>query len=449
MLFPSMPRRRLQLRHDQRVGVLALAAAAPGLLLSLALLWAGDFAPRTQWTLTILVLVVSLGCLGALRTRVVTPLQTLANLLEALREGDFSFRARSGRSDDPLTEVTREVNTLADTLRTQRLDAVEATALLTKVMAEIDVAVFAFDERAELQLVNRAGERLLGKPAEELLQRHAGDLGLAEPLREEGPRIRALSFPGGTARWEIRTSSFRQHGLPHHLLVLSDVSQPLREEERQAWQRLIRVIGHELNNSLAPIKSIATSLASLLARDALPIDWRDDTRRGLEVISTRAEALNRFMGAYARLAKLPPPKLASLDVRPFVERVVGLETRMRIEILAGPSGRIRADSDQLEQLLINLIRNAVDAASTTGGRVQVGWDRTTGRRAIFELWVEDEGPGIANPANLFVPLFSTKPGGTGIGLVLCQQIAEAHGGAVTLENRPTGRGARATVKLPA
>jgi two-component system nitrogen regulation sensor histidine kinase NtrY len=449
MLPLSMPRRRLQLRHDQRVAVLALAAAAPGVLVSLALLWTGDFAPRTQWTLTILVLVVSFACLGALRTRVVTPLQTLANLLEALREGDFSFRARSGRSDDPLTEVTREVNTLADTLRIQRLDAVEATALLTKVMAEIDVAVFAFDERAELQLVNRAGERLLGKPAEELLRRDASELGLAETLQEEGPRIRALSFPGGRARWEIRTSTFRQHGLPHHLLVLSDVSKPLREEERQAWQRLIRVIGHELNNSLAPIKSIAISLASMLARDALPADWRDDTCRGLEVISTRAEALNRFMGAYARLAKLPPPRLASLDVRPFVERVVGLETRMRIDIQAGPNCRIRADSDQLEQLLINLLRNAVDAASATAGRVEVGWDRTTGRRAVFELWVEDEGPGIANPANLFVPLFSTKPGGTGIGLVLCQQIAEAHGGTVTLENRPTGRGARATVKLPA
>ncbi|MPY90356.1 MAG: PAS domain-containing sensor histidine kinase [Luteitalea sp.] len=443
-----MPRRRFQLRHDQRVAMLALAAAAPGLLISLLLLWMGDFAPRTQWTLTILILVVSLGCLGALRSRVIMPLQTLANLLEALREGDFSFRARSGRSDDPLTEVTREVNTLADTLRTQRLDAVEATALLTKVMAEIDVAVFAFDARAGLQLVNRAGERLLGKPAEELLQRDAAELGLEGCLEEEGPRIRALSFPGGTARWEIRTSTFRQHGLPHHLLVLSDVSKPLREEERQAWQRLIRVIGHELNNSLAPIKSIAASLASLLGRDALPTDWRDDSRRGLQVISTRAEALNRFMSGYARLAKLPPPKLAPLHVRPFVERVVSLETRMRIDVHAGPDCWIRADGDQLEQLLINLIRNAVDATSATRGRVWVGWARHDGRPRIFELWVDDEGPGIANPANLFVPLFSTKPGGTGIGLVLCQQIAEAHGGLISLENRPSGRGARATLKLP-
>jgi nitrogen fixation/metabolism regulation signal transduction histidine kinase len=442
------PRRRTQLRHDQRVLLLAVGAALPGVALALGLLWAGDWSARTQWTLTLLLVLVVWGFLAALRSRVVIPLQTLANLLEALREGDFSFRARTWRPDDALTEVAREVNALADTLRVQRLDAVEATALLTQVMATIDVAVFAFDEDRRLQLVNRAGERLLGEPAEHLVHQTAADLGLDQCLQYRPPRIQSISFPGGRGRWEIRETPFRQHGLPHHLLVLSDVNQPLRAEERQAWQRLIRVIGHELNNSLAPIKSIAGSLATLLARDSLTDDFREDAARGLGVIGARAEALSRFMSAYARLAKLPPPKFAPLDVRPFVERVVGLETRVPIRMAPGPDCVIRADGDQLEQLLINLVRNAVDAAEETCGRVAVGWNRVDGRRKAFELWVEDEGPGLSNTANLFVPFFTTKPGGTGVGLVLCQQIAEAHGGTVGLENRVTGRGCRATLRLP-
>ena len=325
-----------RLTHDQRILLLALAAAAPGTAMSMIVLWTGDYTPKVQWTLTVLIGGCLLGFLSALRSRVVTPLQTTANLLSALREGDFSIRARGSRSGDPLNDVMLEVNVLADTLRGQRLDALEATALLRKVMMEIDVAVFTFDERQRLQLVNRAGERLLGSTAERLLDRTAEELDLGEWLQSpESPRVAAISFPGGSGRWEIRKTSFRQHGLPHHLLVLSDVSKPLREEERQAWQRLIRVLGHELNNSLAPIKSIAGSLGSLIQRDPRPPDWQEDVQRGLAVISTRAEALSRFMGAYARLARLPPPRFQMVNVPAFVDRVIRLETRMAVDAPAG------------------------------------------------------------------------------------------------------------------
>ena len=428
---------------------MALASALPGAAISLIFLWTGDSTAKVQWTLTVLIVAFCLGFAFALRERVVLPLQTLSNLLAALGEGDFSIRARGARGGDPLGEVMTEVNALVETLRYQRLDAMEATALLRKVMAEIDVAVFTFDEEHDLKFVNRAGARLLSQPAERLLGRDAADIGLADSLAGESPRVINTAFPGGVGRWEIRRSQFRQGGRPHELLVLSDLSQPLREEERQAWQRLIRVIGHEMNNSLAPIKSIAGSLSTIIERTPPPSDWHEDVQRGLAVIASRADSLSRFMSAYARLAKLPPPKLTPLDVAAFVDRVVTLEKAHHIRLEPGPRVTIQGDGDQLEQLLINLIRNAVDAVKETNGNVRVGWQRVPASTPpSIELWVEDEGPGLSNTGNLFVPFFTTKPGGSGIGLVLSRQIAEAHGGGLALENRQDRQGCRATLRLP-
>ena len=393
------------------------------LFAAMCLLWGGDYSAKVQWTLTVFILSFWWGVAFALRERVVFPLQTLSNLLAALREGDYSIRARGARRDDALGEVLLEVNALGETLREQRLGALEATTLLRTVMAEIEVAVFAFDGEQRLRLVNRAGERLMAQPAERLLGRSAADLDLADCLQGEVTHTLQRSFAGGAGRWGVRRSAFRERGLPHHLLVLSDLSRALREEERQAWQRLLRVLGHELNNSLAPIKSMAATLESLLIRDPRPEDWQDDMRRGLTVIASRSEALSRFMGDYARLARLPQPRFRCVKVGDWLRRVVGLETRLHVTLLPGPELTIQADGDQLEQLLINLLRNAVDAALETGGGVKVGWSRTA---YYLEVWVDDEGPGLSNTANLFVPFFTTKPRGSGIGLVLSRQIAEAH-----------------------
>src|SRR5581483_7922181 len=443
-----------RVRFDQRILLLALMAGLPAAVVSLILLWTNDYTPKVQWTLTVLIVGVWAGCSFSVRHRVVLPLQTLSNLLAALRESDFSIRARTSLPgsatradavDDPLGAVMLEVNVLASTLHDQRLGAVEAGALLATVVEEIDVAVFTFDESATLRLVNRAGERLLGVTTSRLLGRTAPEIGLDACLRGPAPRIADMSFPGGSGRYEVRRTTFRQGGLPHQLLVLADVSRPLRDEERQAWQRLIRVIGHEINNSLAPIKSIAGSLESILGRSDLPEDWNEDMRRGLAVIAARSDSLSRFTTAYARLAKLPAPRLDEVHVPTIVRRVAGLETRMQVRVQPGPDITIRADPDQLEQLLINLVRNGVDAALQTGGGVSTGW-KHEGRTVA--IWVDDEGTGVPNASNLFVPFFTTKPGGSGIGLVLSRQIAEAHGGTLTLENRTDGRGARAYVRLP-
>jgi two-component system, NtrC family, nitrogen regulation sensor histidine kinase NtrY len=434
-----------RLRFDQRILLLALAAGLPAALVALILLWTGNYTPKVQWTLTVFIIGVWTGCSFSVRQRVVLPLQTLSNLLAALRESDFSIRARGASGDDPLGAVMLEVNVLASTLHDQRLGALEAGALLRTVMVEIDVAVFTFDGAHALRLVNRAGERLLAQPAEQLLGRTADEIGLRPCLMGHSPRIEDVAFPGGAGRYEVRRTTFRQGGRPHQLLVLSDVSRPLRDEERQAWQRLIRVIGHEINNSLAPIKSIAGSLESMLARDAMPDDWDEDMRRGLAVIAARSDSLSRFTTAYARLAKLPAPRVDTVNVPSLVQRIASVETKLPLRIEPSPDITIRADPDQLEQLLINLVHNASDAALQTGGGVSVGW-RRDGRS--FELWIDDVGSGLTNASNLFVPFFTTKPGGSGIGLVLSRQIAEAHGGSLTLENRTDRRGCRAFLRLP-
>ncbi len=436
------------LQFERRVTLLSLLAGLPAVALCALLLWLGDYSTRTQLTIDLFLVLGWLVVSFKLKERIVRPLQTLSNILAALREGDYSLRGRRAASGDALGEVMLEVNELGQTLREQRLGALEATTLLRTVMSEIDVAVFAFDGKQRLRLVNRSGEKLLAQPEIRLLGRTVDELGLAacyaQPNAGNSHTI-PMVFPGGAGRWSVRWGTFREGGVAHQLLVLADLSQTLREEERVAWQRLLRVLGHELNNSLAPIKSVAGSLADLLRREDQGADWRDDMQRGLGVISSRADSLARFIESYSKVARLPQPKFEPVHIGDLVRRVARLETRLPVNIVGGPEIIVQGDSAQLEQLLINLLRNAVDAAQETEGRVEAGWVQRNGQ---VEVWVRDEGPGLANTANLFVPFFTTKSNGSGIGLVLSRQIAEAHGGGLTLENRAHGAGCEARLRLP-
>lgn len=451
----STPPKPARVSFETRVLLLALLAGLPGTAVALIILLIEDYSAKVIWTFGLLVVGFWLGFAFTLRERVVRPLQTLSNLLAALLEGDYSIRSRGAATTDALGLAMLEVNALGETLREQRLGALEATALLRTVMEEIDVAVFAFDHEDKLRLVNRAGERLLAMAAERMTGRTAEALGLDALLAGDDQRIIDEAFPGARGRWQLRRSTFRQGGVPHQLLVLSDLSRTLREEELAAWQRLIRVLSHEINNSLAPIKSIAGSLSAALERaphgsgthgSMRGDELDDDLRRGLSIIAGRSDALQRFMASYARLARLPPPRRAPLDVGEWVRRVVALETRMAVHIEPGPNVTIQADGDQLDQLLINLVRNAVDAAQETGGAACVAWATSNDHVTVV---VRDDGPGLADTANLFVPFFTTKPSGSGIGLALSRQIADAHNGSLTVENRVDARGVEARLTLPA
>ncbi len=441
--------KRSRLKFDTRMTLMSMLISVPGVLVAELLTWFSGHSTEFKWTVTLFLIVAWVIGTSALHGLIIRPLQTLSNMVAAIREEDFSFRLRGGNREDSLADLIFEINALATRLQQQKISALEATALLKKVLMEIDVAVFTFDQQKRLRIVNRAGEQLMGRISPRMLGLTAEELGLEEFLQSQSPQTLQMTFPGKHGRWAISHTSFRENGVPHQLLIISDLSRALRQEERQAWQRLIRVLGHELNNSLAPIKSIAGTLAALTSRAALPDDTRQDMQQGLKVIENRVESLGRFMQAYTQLARMPAPSRTRVEVGQLVERVASLERRLPVKVVDGPVITVEADPDQMEQLLINLVRNAVDASLDPSlrqaGNVEIGW--RVNARAV-EVFIRDEGPGLLNSDNLFVPFFTTKHGGSGIGLILSRQIAEAHGGVLQLANRPDRTGCEATVALP-
>ncbi|MCU0634990.1 MAG: ATP-binding protein, partial [Gemmatimonadaceae bacterium] len=399
--------------HERQVWRLALLVPLPGVALAVWLLWDVPMESGMRWTIASGLVLVTLLLVGALQQRVTRPLRVLANMLAAVRERDFSMRAQRPDPSDALGLAMVELNALMDELRSRRLGSLEATSLLRQVMHEIDVAIIAFDDARNLRDVNAAGETLLGAPAARLMGRSAEALGLAPLLDGEVPRTVRATIGGRDARWEVRRGAFRQDGRPHQFVMLSDVSRALRAEEQQAWERLVRVLGHEIRNSLTPIASLSDRLGELVQRvpaeRALPEELRTDMVEGLRLISTRSGGLTRFMASYTQMLRVPPPRPAPVRIDALVARVAQLETRCPVHVADTGAVIADVDVDQVEQLLINLVRNAAEASAETGGAVEVRVETAT--RAVT-IVIDDEGPGVPETANLFVPFFTTKPGGT-------------------------------------
>jgi len=446
-----------RLIYERRIAMFAILSALPGITIGTVLIWLQPWSREAKVGLTAVELVLWFFLTLTLLEQIVRPLQTMSNVVSALGEEDYSFRARDASLNDSLGQLALEINMLADILSEQRIQSIEATALLRRVADEIDVPVFTFDPEHLLRLVNAAGERLLQQPSTRLLGRTAVELGLDACFEARNATLVALPYSTPNARWMVRKRSFRQNGVPHTLIVLSDVSPALRDEERSAWQRLIRVLGHELNNSLTPIKSIAGSLATRLPQLDMPDSAKTDFQRGLEIIESRTGSLHRFLESYRRLAQMPPPTLQAVELRALAERVAVLETRLPVRIVYGPDLVLMIDPDLIEQMLINLVRNAVDSALEQGNSAVDGGSTPADPEVVLRwqqndngasLIVEDNGIGLLNPSNAFVPFYTTKQGGLGIGLVLSRQIAEAHGGSIELNNRTDTRGCKVTIQLP-
>src|SRR5438067_2481485 len=351
---PSSTRRKFRRTpFERRIIRRSMLLVVPGFFLSGILIWLQPWALQSKLMLLGTELFVCLLIGTALHDHIVRPLQTLANVVGALCEEDYSFRARLAVPNDALGELSLEVNALADLLARHRTGAIEAAALLQRVVEEVEIPIFAFDPAGRLRLLNSAGEKLLQQPSTLLLGRTAAELRLDNSLSCENETLIQLQFGTG-ARWFVRRSAFRQQGVPHTLVVLSDVSRALREEERRAWQRLIRVMGHELNNSLAPIKSIAGSLNARLSGIDLGTEEREDFERGLGIIESRAASLNRFLQAYRQLAQMPPPALKKCSVSAVARRITAMEPRVRVALITGPDINLMSGHDQLEVMLISL-----------------------------------------------------------------------------------------------
>jgi two-component system, NtrC family, nitrogen regulation sensor histidine kinase NtrY len=457
--YTSRQKERPRLQYENRIRLYSFLVALPGLVVSVVLVLVQPWSVGSRLIVVGTEVFIWFLLARALQEQTTRPLQTLANVIGSLRKEDYSLRASNAAPGDALGELSLEVNAFADMLSAEKVRTIEATALLERVADEIDAPLFAFDPASALRLVNPAGEHLLGLSKKQLLERKAVELGLQECLIAGNETVVELDVGESRVRWLLRRSAFRQHGVPHTLVVLSDVSRALREEERKAWQRLIRVLGHELSNSLAPIKSIAGSLSSRIAATAIEAEIRSDVQRGLEIIESRASSLQRFLEAYRKLAQMPAPALKDVPLAPLVARVAALEMRLRVSVQGGPDITFRADPDQLEQMLINLVRNAADAVLTVavaldarGQKIAADKSGVTVRWHVnaqqVTLEIEDEGPGLLNPSNLFTPFYTTKPNGSGVGLVLCRQIAEAHEGTIELSNRPAGQGCLVKLVLP-
>jgi nitrogen fixation/metabolism regulation signal transduction histidine kinase len=439
-------------RFERHLLFSVLLAGAPGIALSSLLLWTGPFSLDHKIEGTLFPILLWIGLAMSARDYVINSLRVLSNVLAALKEEDFSFRTTKSVPGDALGDLALEINNLSRGLAEERLGAVETANLLRKVMAETGTIIFAFSQDNRLRIVNRAGAHFLGKLEENILHRTAHELGIQDLV--EGPvwEVVSRTDSGAEKRWIVRRANFRQRGKPHRLIVLAEASEALRAEERMAWHRIIRVLSHEINNSLAPIRSIARTLGRMAAGAELPMPIAEYLPQGLTVIHERADSLNRFLQSYTLVAKVPKPARRTAALPGLIAHATTLEPRLAVKVIPGPDVDIHVDPDQLEQALINLIKNAADAVLLVPGgamspeAVTIWW---TAHSTDVEIIIRDEGIGLSDTDNLFVPFYTTKETGSGIGLLLSRQIIEAHDGTLILRNRTDRSGCEVVAKLPA
>lgn len=371
----------------------------------------------------------------------------LSSLLDAIIQGDYSLRARRGKSGGALDELVVSINGLASRLSRQRSESAESQWLLRTVIEHIDVAIVALSEENKISFINPAARKLLLLEETDPDSKLLDQLAFVQTFSSGCHQVIELSLGHQQGRFNVHVEEFRKSGIQHKLLFITDVRTLLRSEERKAWQSLVRVISHEINNSLSPIASISQTLSRMISRRNIEAEIGEDLIEGLTIIGERAQGLSHFVESYKQLAKLPEPKKRIISILKLFDKICVLFKNQPIVIETEEDVDLLIDPVQFEQVLINLFKNAVEAMSqmNPGGVISVRWQVVD---RIFRLVVCDQGGGIGNPENLFVPFYSTKKHGSGIGLVLCRQIIEAHDGRLSIVNRSDSPGCCATVEIP-
>ena len=402
--------------------------------------------PTGQYSGFIVTLIVLLPLSMWLGHLVMSPVSRMLRALEgavaSYRDGDFSFSIAADRRDE-LGDLIRMHNALGQTLREQRQNLAQRELLLDTVVQNTPVALVLSDAAGRVVYANIAarhlfneGKSLQGLDFAELLQ------GTPETLRRAAlsgeDALLTVEMDGSEETFHLSQRNFRLQGRPHRLQLFRRMTRELSRQEVATWKRVIRVISHELNNSLAPISSLSHSGAELARRG--------DTERLPGVFATigeRARHLHGFIAGYASFAKLPAPQPTRIEWPQFLQ---GLALHCQFRLLGkAPEQPGWFDAAQIEQVLINLIKNAHESGSTadevTLSLVVVGHE--------LRIEVADHGPGMTEIvlAQALLPFYSTKRSGTGLGLALAREIAEAHGGRIALANRDEG-GLRVTLLLP-
>lgn len=429
---------------ESQLTLLTLMANLLPSLLLIAALVSFDISLFAVGIIAVLLLFLTLYSVSTVWRRSQYQFRSLHSLLDAIVSGDYSFRGSHTAGSGAFGELISSINALAKTLQRQRLQSEESQLLVQKVVDQIDVAIIAWDQNQTIQLINPAARELLGLTETQTNEQTLPDLLVfANSMAVGQTQVKDLQFPESRGRYRLHLERFIADGNTHNLLFLTNVSSILRLEERKAWRNLVRVLSHEINNSLTPLKSFSNSLKTQIEKRETDEILKQELLDGVAVIGNRANSLAEFVQSYQKIARMPEPDKKPTDFQTLVNSLVKLFHDNPIN-LQGDSLVLPIDASQIEQVMINLIKNAVEASSAAQP-VEVSW-RQEGSRLIVQI--VDNGEGIQNLDNLFTPYYTTKPSGSGVGLVFCQQVIEAHGGFLSITNRHNRSGCEVSMSLP-
>ncbi|NQZ10372.1 MAG: HAMP domain-containing histidine kinase [Algicola sp.] len=378
-------------------------------------------------------------CLGWFYRQLSTPFYRLTTLVEAIRLEDHSLRAHNPYQGGVVHDLYQEIGALADDLQQRKDIYSQHSLLIYHLIEQLDTPIAVFSEKLLLSHANAAFSQHLNKPWQSMRHGAATRLGMMFDENKQWVFTQAEnahSWQNGQ-NWQIRQSHFIQDGQKYHLVILIDIEHALREQQQQSWQQIIRVMTHEINNSLTPIKSLAQTLA---AQPGL----EPRSQQALNVIVDRSVSLQQFVSRYGSIGKRLTLQQSWIDSKLLERQLSTLFTTHPIEV-ENQVDKIWADPVLLEQVLINLLKNAAEASEVGGPAIKLTLKQ---QKNHILIEVQDRGQGIANEQNLFIPLYTTKPNGSGIGLGLCRNIVEQHGGRLSLVNNKDGAGAVAGFSLP-